>query len=285
MQSLSKVLQNKHPEAYCHKSALGKIMRSYESKKRERHYLDYDDIIDVVAESVLASPKTCSWLANQYDHLLIDEMQDTNPLQWKLIDSLKSKVTLFCVGDDAQSIFGFRGSDFRNVHSFQKRVPDSVVLKLKKNYRSTQEILDTANWLLSKSPLAYGKSLVAARGTGNQPQLISFEDEWQEGAWIAQDLSLRRAAGADWNQHMILVRSAYSARTVENALLAKDIPYRFIGGTKLLESAHIRDVISVLRLIANHRDEIAWTRFLTLWPKVGDVTAGKCLEHRFSRNF
>jgi DNA helicase-2/ATP-dependent DNA helicase PcrA len=110
-------------------------------------------------------------VANQYDHLLVDEMQDTNPLQWKLIDPLKNEVTLFCVGDDAQSIYGFRGADFQNVHSFSLRVNDSITLKLQNNYRSTQEILDTSNWLLSQSYFDYGKKLIAIRGSGTKPTL------------------------------------------------------------------------------------------------------------------
>jgi DNA helicase II / ATP-dependent DNA helicase PcrA len=277
-QTLDATLQKNAPEAYGQKEQIAQVMLSYESRKRDRRYLDYDDILDVVAQRLASSPETCSWVANQYDHLLIDEMQDTNPLQWKLIDPLKNEVTLFCVGDDAQSIYGFRGADFRNVHSFGDRVIDSVTLKLEKNYRSTQEILDISNWLLSESPLNYGKILVASRGSGKRPQINTFASEWEEGRWITDDLIARRGAGADWKEHMILVRSSFAARIVESALLAKEIPYRFVGGTKLLESAHIRDILSALRLVANPQDEIGWMRFLTLWNGVGEITASQVME-------
>lgn len=276
--TLEATLKLKAPEAYEQKRVIGEIMLGYEAKKRERQYLDYDDILDVIAQSLARSSDIRDWVAKQYDYLLVDEMQDTNPLQWKLIDPLRYQVTLFCVGDDAQSIYGFRGADFRNVHSFSERVPDSITLRLEHNYRSTQEILDAANWLLAESPLSYDKELVAVRGGGIQPRIQTFHNEWEEGRWIANDLTERRAAGADWRQHMILVRSGFAARTIESALIARNIPYRFIGGTKLMESAHVRDLLSVLRIVGNPLDEIAWMRFLTLWPGVGEVSANRLAE-------
>ena len=139
--TLAATLLKNAPDSYEKKDQIANVMLAYEARKRDRRYLDYDDILDVVAQQMSSSPDTRSWVASQYDHMLVDEMQDTNPLQWKLIDPLRGQVTLFCVGDDAQSIYGFRGADFRNVHSFSERVEDSVTLKLEQNYRSTQEIL------------------------------------------------------------------------------------------------------------------------------------------------
>src|SRR5262245_30672782 len=130
LNSLDCILQQHAPEAYGYKEYLANIMLGYEKKKQERRYLDYDDILDVVAQQLESSAGTRNWVASLYDHILIDEMQDTNPLQWKLISPIKEHVTLYCVGDDAQSIYGFRGADFRNVHSFSSRVVDSVILKL-----------------------------------------------------------------------------------------------------------------------------------------------------------
>ncbi|KAA5682495.1 UvrD-helicase domain-containing protein, partial [Klebsiella pneumoniae] len=120
--------------------------------------------------------------------LLVDEMQDTNPLQWALLQPLIGKVKLFCVGDDAQSIYGFRGADFENIHSFKERIPDAVIHTLDLNYRSTQEILDLSNWLLAHSPIDYQKQLQAHRGKGQKPQLHLFGNEFEEANWIAQDL-------------------------------------------------------------------------------------------------
>lgn len=276
--SLTKTLRRNYPEYLDIRGQLEPIMKGYEQKKQGHHYLDYDDILSLVAQRISESPDACKWVSKQYDHLLVDEMQDTNPLQWSLLSPLKESCCLFCVGDDAQSIYGFRGADFKNVHSFQERVPGSVVLKLTKNYRSTQEILDVSNWLLQESPLEYGKKLVAARGAGQRPQLHNFSNEWEEGRWITEDILRRRGDGDDWRNHMILARSAYSARAVESSLLAAEIPYKFIGGVKLLESAHVRDVLSLLRIIGNPLDEIAIMRYLTLFPGVGEVTANSAIK-------
>lgn len=276
-QSLSKTLKRHYPEYLGLKEAMIPILKGYEAKKESCHYLDYDDILDLVARAIQQSPEVCKWVARKYDHLLVDEMQDTNPLQWGLLDPLKDHCCLFCVGDDAQSIYGFRGADFKNVHSFGERVPGAVVLKLNKNYRSAPEILDVANWLLDNSPLRYGKRLVAARGTGIRPQLHNFSNEWEEGAWIARDVLQRRGQGDKWSDHMILARTSHSAKAIESYLLAAEIPYRFIGGVKLLESAHVRDLLSLLRIVGNPRNEIALMRYLTLFPGVGEVTASRAI--------
>ena len=173
-------------------------------------------------------------------------MQDTNPLQWALLEPLKDRVSLFCVGDDAQSIYGFRGADFENIHHFKERVPDAEVLTLEMNYRSTQGILDLSNWLLEQSQIEYDKHLQAYRGKGLKPQLHILSNEFEEANWIIQDLNRRHMQGAAWTEHMVLLRSGFSGRYLEGALIAANIPYRFIGGVKLLESAHVKDVLSFI---------------------------------------
>lgn len=253
--------------------AVIKLCQAYEQRKKERHYLDYDDILHIVASALERDPKIRDLVKRQIDELLIDEMQDTNPLQFRLIDQLRDPARLFCVGDDAQSIYRFRGADIRNILDFTSRVPGATVLRLQDNYRSTQELLDLSNWLLDQSPIDYNKRLSATRGKGSKPVLREFWSDWDEADWVADDLQERYRDGARWGDHMVLVRSAFGGRGVERALLAKDIPYRFIGGVKLLESAHVRDVLAVLRLVANHRDDLAWMRLLQLYPKVGEVTA------------
>lgn len=276
--SLSKTLRDHYEDYLDAKADIANILKAYEQKKGECNYLDYDDILDVVAQQINTSEKAREWVGNQYDHLLVDEMQDTNPLQWSLLEPLVKHCWLFCVGDDAQSIYGFRGADFENVHSFKDRVTGAVVLKLTDNYRSTQEILDVSNWLMQRSPLAYDKQLHAVRGKGNKPELHTFANEWDEGRWIVSDIRRRYGDGDKWNDHMILCRSTYSARSVEGMLLEAGIPYQFIGGKMLLESAHVRDLLSLLRLVGNMRDEIACTRYLTLFPGVGNKTAAQVKE-------
>ncbi len=272
---LSDALQQQLPDFLVFKDEIADIMRQYQQRKQARQYLDYDDLLAIVAVQLQNSPALLGWLKSFCTVMLIDEMQDTNPLQWTLLQPLIGHINLFCVGDDAQSIYAFRGADFENIHQFAQRVPHAQVLKLAKNYRSTQEILDLSNWLLAQSPIDYNKQLQAARGTGQQPQLHIFPHEMAEANWIAEDLQRRYRAGAAWNEHLVLLRSAYAARHLERALIASDIPYQFTGGVKLLESAHVKDLLSMLRVVVNPLDDLAWMRFLTLWNGVGDVGASK----------
>jgi len=260
------------------KPYLASVFSTYESKKRERKYLDYDDILNVVAIGLKNNKEARDFITSQYDHILVDEMQDTNPLQWELLSSFQEKCCLFCVGDDAQSIYAFRGADFSNVHKFNERVPDSKTYLLEDNYRSTQEILDLSNWLLEQSPLNYNKKLNATRGTGEIPVIMNFENEWREAEWVACDiLDNYTKDGLEYKNHLVLVRSNFAGRSIEHFFLEKKIPYVFFGGVKLMASSHIRDVASALRIIANIYDEIAWMRYLQLWEKIGDVTASNLI--------
>ena len=275
---LSDALVEQLPQAVEYKAQIAELMKAYEQRKQERNFLDYDDILSIVAVHLQSSPELVKWVTGFCSALLVDEMQDTNPLQWALLQPLVGKVKLFCVGDDAQSIYGFRGADFENIHHFKERVSDAEVLTLEMNYRSTQGILDLSNWLLEQSQIEYDKHLQAYRGKGLKPQLHILSNEFEEANWIIQDLNRRHMQGAAWAEHMVLLRSGFSGRYLEGALIAANIPYRFVGGVKLLESAHVKDVLSLLRVSVNPQDDLAWMRFLTLWDGVGDVGASKLAQ-------
>lgn len=278
-QKLSDALEKQHPEHLAFKDQIAEIMKEYETRKRARSFLDYDDILAIVASALDQSDGLADYVASLCKHMLVDEMQDTNPLQWTLLEPLKDKVSLFCVGDDAQSIYGFRGADFENIHHFKARVPNAQVFKLEQNYRSTQEILDLSNWLLDQSEIQYNKRLDAHRGEGVKPRMHIFPNEFDEAKWIAIDIKERHyLQGSKWSDHMVLVRSSFAARHIEAACIAANVPYRFIGGMKLLETAHVKDLLSLLRVIANPLDDIAWMRFLNLWNGVGDVGASRLAQ-------
>jgi len=254
------------------------VFTEYKQRKQLNRYLDFDDILYHFGKKLHEDLSIRNQLRSRYDHILVDEMQDTNPLQWIIMDGLKDPAKLFCVGDDAQSIYAFRGADFRNVHSFKKRIPDSVVLKLEDNYRSTQEILNISNWLLKESPLKYKKNLKAQRGNGTKPLLVDFDSDLYEAKWIAEDLIERHETGSLWNEHMILTRTAWGSRSVEAMLIEKNIPYIFIGGISFLQAAHVKDLLCLVRAAASNHDELAWIRYLTLWPRIGDVTASRLIS-------
>ncbi|MEI7920852.1 MAG: ATP-dependent helicase [Planctomycetota bacterium] len=273
---LKKLGEFKDPEI----EKLKSIYRAYESRKRLRSYLDYDDILYLFARTLHrdSMQDVRRMIAGGFDHILVDEMQDTNPIQWLILDGLRDPAKLYCVGDDAQSIYAFRGADFENVHSFTTRVKGGSVLPLITNYRSTQPILDLANWLLAQSPLNYEKRLESARGTGMKPKLIEFDSPAKEAAWVVQDVMEKRDDGMKLKEMMILVRAAWMTRDLEAALIENQVDYEFIGGTKLMQTAHVKDLLALLRSAISHRDELGWSRYLRLFNRVGDVTANLVID-------
>ncbi|WP_405327571.1 ATP-dependent helicase [Leeuwenhoekiella sp. LLG6367-2.1] len=250
------------------------LIKEYQSQKLRQQYLDYDDLLLVVANRLNKDAEAREILAKAYDHILIDEMQDTNPLQWYLLKPFENICHLFCVGDDAQSIYSFRGADFKNVHLFQERVANSEIKVLDKNYRSTQEILDLSNWLLETSPINYNKRLTASRGAGKQPTIVNVANQFEEANYIANHiLESFSEGGNSFTDFLILSRSQYYTRPLQAVFLQKKIPYQTFGGRKFLEAAHIKDLVSVLRVINNPMDEIAWIRFFTFIHGIGAVRA------------
>ena len=273
---LKKLGEFKDPEI----EKLKSIYRAYKSRKRLRSYLDYDDILYLFARTLHrdSMQDVRRMIAGGFDHILVDEMQDTNPIQWLILDGLRDPAKLYCVGDDAQSIYAFRGADFENVHSFTTRVKGGSVLPLITNYRSTQPILDLANWLLAQSPLNYEKRLESARGTGMKPKLIEFDSPAKEAAWVVQDVMEKRDDGIKLKEMMILVRAAWMTRDLEGALIENQVDYEFIGGTKLMQTAHVKDLLALLRSAISQRDELGWSRYLRLFNRVGDVTANLVID-------
>lgn len=259
------------------KLIIAPIIKKYIEYKKERRYMDYDDMLNVVAQVMEKNESVRTTVTKRYVHVLVDEMQDTNPLQYKLLRCFTEKSHLFCVGDDAQSIYAFRGADFKTIHSFVDAVPQSELQKLELNYRSTQEILDLSNWVLAQSPLNYNKNLTADRGKGEKPQLIHIEDDWEEADTVTDTILQTLADGGTYSDSMVLGRSGWSLSKVEGACLTKKIPYVKLGGTSLMQSAHVRDVVSAMRIAANIYDEIAWIRYLQLWQHIGTATAAKII--------
>lgn len=254
-------------------------IKRYMAYKSERHYLDYDDILQKVAVGLKKNPEAARFMAESYDHILIDEMQDTNPLQYLLLESFWQRCNLFCVGDDAQSIYGFRGADFNSIHHFKEIVPEADVKQLTINYRSTQEILDISNWLLDQSPLDYNKRLTAYRGKGAMPDICHFRHEWDQARDIVMRIKNSRGAnGVLYRENMVLSRSNWGLKAIEACMVEAQIPYVVYGGTTIMASAHVRDIVAALRIVANPHDELAWERYLLLYPGIGEITAARIID-------
>jgi DNA helicase-2/ATP-dependent DNA helicase PcrA len=246
----------------------------YDELKTESNLIDFDDILEVFGNA-LENSEAGPFFRKMFDHLLVDEFQDTNPLQFRIFSSLIGPARLFACGDPAQSIYGFRGADFELSHKFTERVPESIVLHLNRNYRSTQEILDLPNWLIEASPLEYDRKLLAEKGSAGpaaKPVRIHFRSPDEEARTIAEDIVKRPL---EFNETFVLVRSAFDARPMEAAFVAKRIPYRLCGGTAMMQTAHAKDVLAAIRAAIDSADMISWTRFLRLWPGMGEKTAAK----------
>ena len=245
------------------------VIVMYLDYKRSRKYIDYDDILLIVSKYLKRNEELRKHIAGLYDHILVDEMQDTNPLQYELLSSFYEDCHLFCVGDDAQSIYAFRGADFNTIHKFSEIVAGAEVCKLTINYRSTQEILDLANWVIGNSPLNYDKKLIANRGNGEKPQILHWRDEWEEAENIALNLLDEfKIHGKKWGDNLVLSRSSWGMRKVEGSLIKHKIPYRIFGGSSLMQS---------MRIVSNYLDEIAWSRYLQLWEGIGPVASAKII--------
>ncbi|MBQ7651418.1 MAG: ATP-dependent helicase [Victivallales bacterium] len=267
------------PEHEQTEALVSQAFTKYNEYKRNNGYLDFDDILCHTARMLETEADFRRSVQNSMDYLLIDEMQDTSPVQWSIIKSLYPAVRIFCVGDDAQSIYSFRGADFESVHNFCSILPNSIKLKLTENYRSTQRILDVANALLADSPLDYGKELRAAsRETGITPQLIDFYSDDAEAFAIVNAIAEKLADGVPPKEIMVLLRSSAHGRKLEYALRTYGIKYRLIGGIGFLQASHVKDVVSTLEALAMPNNEISWLRFLMLLPKIGPKTAERLYD-------
>ncbi len=250
------------------------IMRDYIAYKKKNKLFDYDDLLYITANGLAQNEEARKFISSKYEHILVDEFQDTNPLQYQLLESFYDNCHLFCVGDDAQSIYAFRGADFKSMHNFTKIVPNSSKLYLNTNYRSTQEILDISNWLLEQSSIDYNKHLKAYRGQGAKPVIEYVYDEYSEANSVTDKILLYfMNKNIDYSSHMVLSRTLSGLRQVDGACVMKKIPYKIYGGSSLMKSRHIRDVVSAMRIIANYKDGLAWHRYLQLWNKIGPATA------------
>jgi len=216
----------------------------------------------------------------QFEHVLVDEYQDTNKLQSEIVDLLAVQhKNVMVVGDDAQSIFAFRGAEWSNIYEFPQRYPRARVYRLEINYRSTPEILAVANITIASNRKQFPKELRAARPSlGLAPALVPCRDADQQAAFTASRILELRDEGTSLKEMAVLYRSHYHSLELQLELTRRGIPYRIRSGVRFFEQAHIKDVISYLRLTANPRDELAWKRVLRLIPNVGPATANRIWE-------
>ncbi len=279
-QPIEDVIIRKYPYFEMLAQQIKRVDLVFQERKRERNVMDYDDLLLNWKRLLIEKPEIADVYAEQFQHILVDEYQDTNKLQAELIDLLAVKhKNVMVVGDDAQSIFAWRGAEFTNIYEFPERYPHCVTYKLETNYRSTPEILGLANVSIANNKKQFPKILQAVKKSRDfKPALIPCSDVEQQSAFIASRILELRDEGVSLEEIGVLYRSHYHSIELQLELTRRNIPYRVQSGVRFFEQAHIKDVISYLRIIVNPRDELAWKRILKMIPSVGNATANKIYE-------
>jgi DNA helicase-2/ATP-dependent DNA helicase PcrA len=277
---LEQLIARQYPHFEPLTAQLIRVDRLFQERKLSRNSMDYDDLLVNWKRLLMEKPEVAAVYRDQFEHILVDEYQDTNTLQADIVDLLAEKHrNLMVVGDDAQSIFGWRGANVENIFRFRERYPDAQLFKLETNYRSTPEILMLANASVANNRRQFAKHLQAVRRSRNfTPALIPARDAEQQASFVAARILELRDEGTRLEDIAVLYRSHFHALELQLELTRRGIPYEVRSGVRFFEQAHIRDVISYLRLIVNPRDEIAWKRVLKLIPKIGNATAARVWE-------
>ena len=277
---LEQVIAARYPNFELLTAQIRRVDTLYQGRKLERNAMDYDDLLVNWKRLLLEKPEIAAVYQDQFQHILVDEYQDTNALQSEIVDLLAEKHRgLMVVGDDAQSIFGWRGANFANIYQFRDRYPEAEVFRLESNYRSTPEIIMLANASIANNRRQFPKNLQAMRPSRNfTPALIPARDADQQAAFVAARILELRDEGVPLSEIAVLYRAHYHAMELQLELTRRGIPYEVRSGVRFFEQAHIKDVTSYLRLLVNPRDELAWKRVLKLIPRIGQATAGRIWE-------
>lgn len=259
---------------------IDRVDRLYQQRKRDRNAMDYDDLLLNWRRLMAEHEQVGSAIADQFQHVLVDEYQDTNTLQAELIDLVAARHrNLMIVGDDAQSIYGWRGAHVRNMLTFRERYPEAEEFRLETNYRSRPEILTLANASIACNRAQLPKRLRPIRpASGTEPALVPLRDADQQAAFVAARVLELRDEGYKLDEIAVLYRSHWHALELQLELARRNIPYTIRSGVRFFEQAHIKDVVAYLRLVINPRDELAWKRVLRLIPRVGARTAARIWE-------
>src|ERR1700674_553350 len=277
--SLKQTLEEQYPWCKEWEQDLTRIYREYVGRKQKNRVMDYDDLL-LYWHVMMQTPALAQSLSKNFDHVLVDEYQDTSTLQGEIVHALKPDgkgVTV--VGDDAQAIYSFRAAAVENILGFAERYsPKADMVVLSQNYRSSQQILDCANALMSQGARQHRKTLMGTRQSAQKPFYVALDDAQAQAEYITAKILQTREIGGSLKRHAILFRSSPHSDVLEVELAKKNIPFVKYGGLKFLEAAHVKDMMSVLRWADNPRNTIAGFRVLKLLPGIGPGTAKQALD-------
>jgi DNA helicase-2/ATP-dependent DNA helicase PcrA len=284
--SLKQTLQEQFPWMSEWEADLTKIYREYVARKQKNNVLDFDDLL-LYWHAMMQNAALAKNLSDNFDHVLVDEYQDTSSLQGEIVHALKPDgAGLAVVGDDAQAIYSFRAAAVENILGFADRFkPKADIVVLSQNYRSSQPILDSANALMAEGARQHRKTLLGMRQGGAKPVYVSLEDAQSQAEYIVNKILALREIGGSLKRHAILFRSSHHSDVLEIELTKRNVPFVKYGGLKFLEAAHIKDMLSVLRWADNPRNLVAGFRVLKLVPGIGPAHAKKALEHLEAQGF
>ncbi len=271
---IREIVQERYPQVEDFADLIESAARRYIQKKREANALDFDDLLFRTVELLKNHPEIAERYQKQFQFVLVDEYQDTNPLQSQLIDLLSAHHrNLMVVGDDAQAIYSWRGADHRNILSFGERYPGARIYKVETNYRSTPEVLRVANATLGKLQNTYRKQLVAARPSGELPRLIPVHTGSQQARFIVSRMLELSEAGVAWSKMAVLYRAHFHSMELQMEMTRAGLPFQITSGLRFFEQAHIKDVGAFLKFVVNPRDEVAFKRMAKLLPGIGARSA------------
>src|SRR5579863_4015288 len=277
---LHETLEQHYPWCSQWEAELANLFRAYVEQKQHSRLLDYDDLL-LYWHAMMCEPRLAQHIGAHFDHVLVDEYQDTNRLQAEILHALKPDgAGMVVVGDDAQAIYSFRAAAVENILGFPERFqPPAEVVTLAQNYRSTQPILDVANAVMSEAPRQHRKYLLSVRGDGARPRAVTVDELQTQAEYVCTEVLKRREASVPLKRQAVLFRSASHSDILEVELTKRKIPFVKYGGLKFLEAAHIKDLLGVLRWADNPRNALAAFRTLQLLAGMGPVNARAALDH------
>lgn len=274
--SVEQIVHNQHPHLARHLEAILQIEKSYTQRKKESNAMDFDDLLCFALQLLRDFPEVREHYSRQFQHVLVDEYQDTNALQGEMIDLLSAHHgNLMVVGDDAQSIYSWRGAQVRYIMEFRKRYPEAQFFQIETNYRSVPAILELSNAAIAANKDQFEKNLRAVRPEGMIPALIPCPDTRTEGLFVVQCIEQLIDEGMNPKDIAVLYRAHYHSLDVQMALTRAHIPHRVTSGVRFFEQAHIKDIVAFMRLTANAQDEPAFMRIALALPGVGPASAQK----------
>ncbi|WP_136637378.1 ATP-dependent helicase [Pseudooceanicola onchidii] len=276
---LADTLKDHFPWCITWEAELKQLFGAYVRAKQEQNVLDYDDLLLAWAQ-VMSDADFAAFIGAQWDHVLIDEYQDTNRLQARILKAMKPDGRgLTVVGDDAQSIYAFRAATVRNILDFPSTyTPAADVVTLDRNYRSTKPILDAANAVISAARERFTKDLWTERASAEKPRIVTVQSETEQARYIVDKVLEDRETGTALKDQAVLFRTASHSGQLEVELTRRNVPFVKFGGLKFLDSAHVKDLLAMLRFAQNPRDRVAGFRVLHLLPGIGPVAAGRILD-------